>query len=259
VTFPVCDQLPGAELVLSDAETLEIDQRNYGAQKVVEMTRLLAFEYPQSLGAEDEILDLPRNTRGFPMFGVHGDPSRFNDASVALWSRVLCAVPRSRLLIGGRDQWEDELTEWALAAFAEYGLANRVHFQEPVEQLGMTPARAFCHMVDVVLDTMPVAGINETATDLWMGVPVVTLRSDCRAGRIGASILRAAGCSEWIAGSEAQYVEIAAGLATSAGLGAIRMELRDRVLASSLADPQGLGKEMALKIDAILKQRRKRS
>ncbi|KIL97224.1 TPR domain protein putative component of TonB system [Paramagnetospirillum magnetotacticum MS-1] len=259
VTWPVCDRIPGAALVISDAETLEIDARNYGPDQVLEVSRLLAFDFPKSLGAEDEILDLPRNTRGFAMFGVHGDPARFNDASVALWSRVLCAVPGSRLLIGGRDTWEEELTDWALAAFAEYGVANRVHFQEPVEQAGMSAARAFNHMVDVVLDTVPVTGAAETATDLWMGVPVVTLRSDCRAGRVGASILRAAGCDQWIAGSEAEYVEKAATLAMDPRLGAIRAELRDRVLASSLATPETLGTEIAMKLDTILARRRARS
>lgn len=259
VTFPMCDRIPGADLVLSDAETMQIDQRNYGADKVVEVRSLLAFEYPQSLGAEDEILDLPRNTRGFTMFGVHGEPSRFNEASVALWSRVLWAVPGSHLLIGGHDTWEDELIEWALAAFAEYGMAGRVHFQQPVGLTAGSPGRAFCHMVDVVLDTLPVAGVVETATDLWMGVPVVSLRSDCRAGRVGASILRAAGCPEWIGDDEAQYVEIAARLAGDPGLGEIRAELRARVLASLLADPGALGKEIALKLEAILARRQRTS
>ncbi|EME70286.1 O-linked N-acetylglucosamine transferase [Paramagnetospirillum caucaseum] len=259
VTSPMCDRLPGAGLVLSDAETADIDRRTYGPDMIVEVSALLAFDYPQSLGAEDEILDLPRNTRGFAMFGVHGEPSRFNDASVALWSRVLWAAPGSHLLIGGRDAWEDELVEWALGAFAEYGVAGRVHFQEPVTLAAGSPGRAFCHMVDVVLDTLPVAGLAETATDLWMGVPVVSLRSDCRAGRAGASILRAAGRPEWIAGSEAQYVEIAARLAGDSGLGAIRAGLRDQVLASALANPGVLGKEISLKLQSVLAHRQKKA
>lgn len=245
ITYPMCDRLPGATLVLSDAETAPVDRRTYGDDKVVELSTLLAFDFPRSLAAEDEVLELPRNTRGYVMFGVHGESSRFTEETAALWARVLWAVRGSRLLIGGRDDWEPELAEWVLETFAEYGLANRVHLQEPVEDKSVSPARVFAHMVDVVLDTSPVNGIHETAMDLWMGLPVVTLRGDRRVGRTGASVLRAAGRPDWIADTPGQYVEIAARLALASDLGGLRASLRGQVLASPLADPAALGVEIA--------------
>ena len=46
-----------------------------------------------------------------------------------------------------------------------------------------------------------------------MGVPVVTLRGDRHAGRVGASLLSQIGLTDWIAGSVEEYVQIAAALA----------------------------------------------
>lgn len=259
ITNPMIDHLPGAEAVLSDPETRAVDVRTYGEERVIELSTLTAFDFPHSLAPDEEVLDLPRNSRGYVMFGVHGDPSRFTDETVALWARVLWTVRGSRLLIGGRDDWEPELAEWVLETFAEYGLANRVHLQEPVEDKTVSPARVFNHMVDVVLDSIPVNGLHDTVMDLWMGVPVVTLRGEGRAGRVGASILRAAGCADWIADTPTRYVEIAAGLAADVGLGALRSGLRARVLASPLADPAALGGEISAKLTAVVAARRARA
>jgi len=70
-----------------------------------------------------------------------------------------------------------------------------------------------------------------------MGVPVVTLRGDRHAGRVGASLLTQVQLPDLIAGTLAEYVEIAAALAHNpARLGDLRSSLRSRVAASPLCD-----------------------
>ncbi len=255
VTNPMCDKVPGATVVFSDEETAPVDRRNYGAESVVPLTSLLAFQFPKILAPEDEVLDLPRHARGFPMFGIHGHPARMTEESIALWARVLWAVPNAHLLIGGRDDWEPDLTAWGLDIFAEYGVSNRVHFQAPLEDASLPAGKAFHHMVDIVLDSTPVGGLTELAWDLWMGLPVVSLRGDRRAGRIGASILRAAGRSDWIADDEAGYVAVAARLAQDPSLGEIRAGLRAEVLASRLADTEALATEIADRLQNVQARR----
>lgn len=251
ISSPMCDRMPGVGVVLSDEETAPVDRRTYGEERVMSLPNLLAFQFPQILAPEEEVLDLPRSTRGFPMFGVHGHGAMMTEESVALWSRVLWAVPDAHLLIGGRDDWEEEMVSWGLEAFAEYGVSNRVHFQAALENNATAAAKAFPHMVDIVLDSTPVNGLTELAWDLWMGLPVVSMRGDRRVGRMGASILRAADRMEWIADDPAGYVAIAARLAQDPSLPQIRSELRQQVLASRLANPDALGDEISVRLKGI--------
>lgn len=70
-----------------------------------------------------------------------------------------------------------------------------------------------------------------------MGVPVVTLEGDNFCGRMGSSILGHAGLDEWVAKTDQQYVDIAAGLASDRGhLINLRRGLRTRLSATSFQD-----------------------
>jgi predicted O-linked N-acetylglucosamine transferase (SPINDLY family) len=70
-----------------------------------------------------------------------------------------------------------------------------------------------------------------------MGVPVITLAGDRHAARVGASLLECIGAGELVARSEQEYVDKAVALARDPQrIAAWRGSLRDRVLASPLAD-----------------------
>jgi len=95
--------------------------------------------------------------------------------------------------------------------------------------------------MDISLDTFPYAGTTTTVEALLMGVPVVTLRATGQDGthaqNVGVSLLTQVGCSELIASSEDQFVEIAVNLARSPErMRALRETLRQRLLASPLCD-----------------------
>jgi protein O-GlcNAc transferase len=70
-----------------------------------------------------------------------------------------------------------------------------------------------------------------------MGVPVVALRADRHAGRIGASLLTHLGLTDLIADTVEDYVEIAVALpGNPARLNDLRSSLRPRMAASLLCD-----------------------
>jgi predicted O-linked N-acetylglucosamine transferase (SPINDLY family) len=70
-----------------------------------------------------------------------------------------------------------------------------------------------------------------------MGVPVVTLRGDRWGARASAALLSHLGHPEWIAATPDHYTEIAVRLASDRErLAQLRVSLRSRLLASSLAD-----------------------
>jgi predicted O-linked N-acetylglucosamine transferase (SPINDLY family) len=91
--------------------------------------------------------------------------------------------------------------------------------------------------VDIGLDPFPFNGGTVTAESLWMGVPQVTLYGDRPVGRMGAAQLGALGLPDLIARTPADYVRIAAELASDLPwLATLRRSLRDRLRASPLGD-----------------------
>ena len=66
-------------------------------------------------------------------------------------------------------------------------------------------ARLAC--ADLALDTLPYGSHTTGCDALWMGVPMLTCRGTTFAGRVGASLLKAAGLPELIADSLEEYGE----------------------------------------------------
>ena len=90
---------------------------------------------------------------------------------------------------------------------------------------------------DLILDTFPYPGGAMTATALYLGVPVLTLRGDNHSRSVGASILTAAGLPELVAEDVGEYVEKAVGLAVERErLVALQEHVWKDVSASPLCD-----------------------
>ena len=166
-------------------------------------------------------------------FGCFNNRAKLNPAVLALWARLLARVPGSRLLLKSHQFADKEQRREIARAFAGHAIAAERLAFEPA-----SPLRAMFdayNRVDIALDPFPFTGGATTAQALWMGVPVVTLRGQTWAGRQGASLLAAAGLTEWVAEDEDGYVAIAERLATDRpGLRALRASQRDRLAASPL-------------------------
>jgi protein O-GlcNAc transferase len=147
---------------------------------------------------------LPAIDNGYITFGSFNRPSKLSRPVIALWSRLLRALPSSRMLLAGMaaDGGNEELA----ALFALNGIARqRLDF---VGRSDMAQYLALHHRVDICLDTFPYTGGTTTLHALYMGVPTLTLTGDTPAGRQGASILRHCGLPFFIATDEAQFVDI---------------------------------------------------
>jgi predicted O-linked N-acetylglucosamine transferase (SPINDLY family) len=183
----------------------------------------------------------PPSLNGTPvMFGSFNNITKINAATVQLWAGLLRAVPDSRLLIKGFFRGMDPaVRDSFLKAFEAAGVsASRVKLVDRTGEI--KDHLELYRQVDVALDTFPYHGTTTTCEALWMGVPVVTLRGDRHAARVGASLLTAVGHPEWIADDKAAYVRIASELASDpARLKTLRTELRDDMKRSPLLDHAG--------------------
>ncbi|HEY4328140.1 MAG TPA: hypothetical protein VGN88_00275, partial [Phycisphaerae bacterium] len=101
------------------------------------------------------------------------------------------------------------------------------------------------HQIDIGLDPIPYNGHSTSLDSYYMGVPVVTRVRSTVVGRGGYSQLMNLGMPELIGQSNAEYVRIAANLASDIGkLALLRKSLRARLEASPLMDGAGFVRDM---------------
>lgn len=249
LNLPMADRLPGAELVVGSPATRVPDLAVFGAEATVVLPRLLTWRFPATGIDAETVAALPRDSAGHVTFGAYGDMRCITAETVALWASVLRAVPGATLLVGSANGvWPKTVTERLAQSFANFGLADRVSLQGPHESGKVN--LDLCARVDILLDSAPVNGLNGVAEALWMGVPVVSLKGDRRAGCTGAAILEAADRSAWIASTADEYVTAAAGLAESADLAAVRAGLRDATAAAPLCDAKGFADLLIAALEA---------
>jgi predicted O-linked N-acetylglucosamine transferase (SPINDLY family) len=193
----------------------------------------LCFRPPQSAPT---VGPLPALRPGQVTFASFNNAAKLSPVAVALWSRVLEAVPDARLLLKSRSFDDRETVERLTAQFGRHGVAP-----ERMEFLSWLPASAdhlaVYDRAHIALDTLPYSGCTTTCEALWMGVPVITLQSPEPRSRLSLGVLRQAGLSELIAESPEAYIELARALATdTVRLGTLRTHLREKLRRSPLLD-----------------------
>jgi protein O-GlcNAc transferase len=179
--------------------------------------------------------ELPAKANGFLSFGCFQNLLKINASTIRLWAAVLRALPSSRLVIQCPNRNAELAKQRLLGSFQQNGISpDRVQFSEPMDREVYLLAY---HAIDLILDTFPYPGGTTTCEALWMGVPTVTLAGQTMIERQGASLLMAAGLSEFVAENERDFVAIAVSYASNPeALGRLRRSLRDHVLASPLFD-----------------------
>ena len=182
-----------------------------------------------------EVSGLPALSKGWPTFGCFNNLTKVSDAVIAVWARILKALPESRLMLKAGQLVDGGVRSDIVARFAALGVgANRL-LLEPAsvraEYLGAY------HRVDISLDPFPYPGGTTSAESLWMGVPMLTRQGDRFFAHAGETILRNAGLPDWIAADDDDYVVKAVRFASNLDqLTALRGTLRGQVLASPLFD-----------------------
>ena len=179
-----------------------------------------------------DVSSLPALANGHITFGCPNGFCKVNPAVIELWSRVLCELPSSRMLLLSPPGAHRDRT---LELFRAHGVDSaRIEFVgiQSIDRY----LRTF-HRIDIGLDTFPYNGHTTTIESMWMGVPVVTLMGRTVVGRAGWCQLNNIALSELAAHEPAQFVRLAAALANNLPrLGELRAGLRRRMENSPLMD-----------------------
>jgi protein O-GlcNAc transferase len=169
-------------------------------------------------------------------FGSFNALAKVNDPLLGLWSRVLQAVPGSRLLLkaGGLDS--PRLRQETIARFARMGIDSE-HLNVRGPERDHAQHLTLYGEMDIALDTFPYHGTTTTCEALWMGTPVITLAGASHVSRVGVSLLNCVGLPELVARNAEEYVRTAVDLANDrARLQALHATLRQRMEGSPLMD-----------------------
>lgn len=224
--YPNTTGLEAIDYRITDAVLDPPDQPDRATERLYRMEGgYLCF---RALDAAPSMVAPPFLTNGFVTFGSPHLLAKLNDRMLALWARVLDAVPRSRLAFG-RSLFAPSEAQRLRQRLREHGIdLERVTIEQL--QTGDGKHLGFAAGIDIFLDALPFSGKTTTCEYLWMGVPVVTLRGDRPAGRESAGILTTLGLPELIAESPDEYVRIARDLASSPErLAQLRTGLRERM------------------------------
>jgi len=174
----------------------------------------------------------PALTTGHITFGSCNNLGKLTDEVLALWGRVLAAVPGSRLLIEGKNLDQK--------AFADAYRSRCEGLGIPLDRLDLVAldyANQYLtyHQIDIALDPFPLTGGTTTFDVLWMGVPLVSMVGETFRSRMGTGILTDLGHSEWLAQTAEDYVHIAQALANDVqALNTTRASLRGELEQSPL-------------------------
>lgn len=224
---------PGIDYVLVDPHCVPLGAEHEFVEQVWRLPEnTLCFTPPQYAL---DVTPPPALNNGYVTFGSLNNPDKLNDNVLALWARVLDAVPDSRLLLRGSKFFSRVYTNAFLKRASAAGLdVSRMTIEGPA------PRDVFLktyQRIDIALDPFPCSGATTTAEALWAGVPVLSLRGDRMVWRMAISMLTACGLQDWLAEDADQFVALAQSKALDLqSLVALRSRQRTQVLASPLFD-----------------------
>jgi predicted O-linked N-acetylglucosamine transferase (SPINDLY family) len=201
---PTGTGMPAIDYLLSDPLLLPTEVRHLFAEQVCDLPCAIIIEPPP---AALRCKEPPVASSGYVTYGVFSRVSRFSNAAISVWSRILRSDATARLLIKDHLINDPSVQSRLLQNFAANGIAP-----DRIDLMGSTSREehlAAYQRIDICLDPLPHGGGVSVWEPLHMGVPIVTALGNGMASRVGGAILSAIGMTDWIANDKDQYVNIA--------------------------------------------------
>lgn len=227
--------VPGMDYVLADRIVLPHAEARLFSETPWYLPDGRFFFTPPIACFTDSPAALPALRNGFLTFGCFQNLFKITDEVLALWGRIMRALPETRLRVQNKQMHSESTRNDLLRRMAQVGIApQRVSLVGSVPRGEYLAAHA---QVDMILDTFPYTGGTTTCEAMWMGVPTLTMCSPGMLGRQGAGLLASVGLGDWIANDAQEYANVGVHHASNwPKLSDLRQGLRGRLLASPLCD-----------------------
>jgi predicted O-linked N-acetylglucosamine transferase (SPINDLY family) len=244
VTYPGYFDTTGLEEIdyfLTDSQMSPPQSQQYHTEEIFPLAdTCFCYNIP---GESPEVVASPVIENGYITFGMYSNPTKITPKIAKLWSRIMQNSKGSRLKMISKGTQDEKLASIFLKVLEDAGISP-----ERVDICGKMPMRDYLReycKVDIMLDTYPYNGGATTCDALWMGVPVISLVGEHHFSRVGLSLLSAVGLDYFACKNEDEYVAKATVLASKPeALNKIRVQLRQRMKASDMCNPQKQAKNM---------------
>lgn len=191
-----------------------------------------------------DVASPPLAANGHVTFGSFNRNEKLVDPVIDAWARIVRGTPGSRLVIKAGALSNEAICRELAARFAERGVeGDRLDLRGPSSHPEML---AQYGDIDIALDPFPFNGGMTTLEALWMGVPVVTIAGQGVVSRQTVSALANIGLDAELAFPDLEsYVAGAIALAgESERLASLRAQLRSRMVASPLCQPERFARDL---------------
>jgi len=221
--------LPTIDCLFADPVTVPHSAHALFAERVI-------YDLPCAITIEPEtdspVADAPVLRNGYVTFGVFNRIEKISDGALAVWAKIMQALPDSKIVIKHGALDDAMLRDQLTARCVSHGIAA-----DRITCLGSTSRpdhlRAF-ETIDISFDPFPQNGGISTWESLEMGVPVVAKLGSFNSARVGGAVLKSLGLDDWVGEDDESYIRIALEKAANPSeLQAVRRGMRARIAQSA--------------------------
>ena len=200
--------LSEVDYIIADKFVIPDDKKNLYREKTINLSIWSAL-YPEEKVYLNTAVPALKNK--FITFGSFSNIRKINLSVINLWSRILVALPNSKLMIRCKEFKNLELRDYYTSLFIN-NLANKnqLVFGEQVSRFKLLE---MYNEIDIALDPFPYNGGTTNFEAAWMCVPILTKTGGTFISRCGGSINKTLGLEDWTCENEEDYFNKAIGFA----------------------------------------------
>lgn len=191
------DYVFGDNNVITKKEETQFVEKIYKLNNTWTVLSQPDFEIPVSK-------NLPYLKNRYITFGSFNNILKINSKVIQAWSRILCNVFGSKLILIDKRFKERDFKEYFINLFINHGVKKEQlifeghHYRSDLFDK--------YNSIDIVLDTFPYNGGTTSLESFWMCVPVLTIKGNTFLSKCGESLNITLALDEWICNDEIDYI-----------------------------------------------------
>ena len=189
------------DFLIVDNNLILNSEEKFYSEKIIKLPSIWnshsGFSEPRKLN------ELPSLNNKVFTFGSLNNFRKISDDVVESWSKILHAVPDSKLILKSSTPCDNGSL---LKKFKKFETHHRIEILKKFDFVKKEDHLKVYNRIDLCLDTFPYNGVTTTFEALWMNVPVLVIKGYNFNSRCGESIINNLGINDLISDNKEDYV-----------------------------------------------------